>query len=266
MALLELKGINKSFSRNKKETLAVKNLSFTIDYGECLGLVGESGCGKSTTAGIIARLVKEDSGTVEFDGHIISGGAYLKPAGRHMQMIFQNPQDSFDPRDTLLDSVIQGAKSYKLWDREELKKRAFDMLDYTGLKMSYADIRTSELSGGECQRAAIARAIICQPKLLICDEATSSLDVLVQAQIVDLLKRLKAEKRMAMLFITHDIPLAAALCDRIAVMHNGEIVEEGATKRVLKEPVHSQTKKLISAVMPAAGGMNGKISKENNNE
>lgn len=266
MALLELKGINKSFRRNKKETLAVKNLSLTIDYGECLGLVGESGCGKSTTAGIIARLVKEDRGTVEFNGHIISGGAYLKPAGRHMQMIFQNPQDSFDPRDTLLDSVIQGAKSYKLWDREELKKRAFDMLDYTGLKMSYADIRTSELSGGECQRAAIARAIICQPKLLICDEATSSLDVLVQAQIVDLLKRLKAEKRMAILFITHDIPLAAALCDRIAVMYNGEIVEEGATKQVLKAPVHFQTKKLISAVMPAAGGMYGKISKENNNE
>ena len=264
--LLKLKGINKSFSRYKKETMAVKNLSLTIDYGECLGLVGESGCGKSTTAGIIARLVKEDSGTVEFDGRIISGGAYLKPAGRNMQMIFQNPQDSFDPRDTLLDGVMQGAKAYRLWDREELKKRALDMLDYTGLKTSYADIKTSELSGGECQRAAIARAVICQPKLLICDEATSSLDALVQAQIVDLLKRLKAEKRMAMLFITHDIPLAAALCDRIAVMHKGEIVEEGPTKQVLKAPVHSQTKKLIAAVMPVTGSMYGKISEENNNE
>jgi ABC-type dipeptide/oligopeptide/nickel transport system ATPase subunit len=249
MALLEVKGITKCFKKNKEIITAVKNVGFDIEQGECLGLVGESGCGKSTIAGIVSRLIKEDSGNIYFDGVQVNGGFRLKPLGKSLQMIFQNPQDSFDPRDTVLKGIMQGAESYKIWSREVLEGKAFELFDYVGLKRSYAKEKVSELSGGECQRAAIARALICEPKLLICDEATSSLDVLVQAQIVNLLKRLKNDKKMSILFITHDIPLAAALCDRIVVMYKGEVVEVGDSRTVLKKPVHDQTKKLIDSVL-----------------
>ena len=125
-----------------------------------------------------------------------------------------------------------------------------DLFSYVGLKPEYQNKKTSELSGGECQRAAVARALICEPKLLICDEATSALDVLVQAQLIDLLKKLKNDKKMAMIFITHDLPLAAAFCDRIAVMHKGRIIEIGEARKVLKSPEQEETKKLIQAVLP----------------
>lgn len=255
MALLEVQNISKRFKKHKKELLAVNNISFTVEQGECLGLVGESGCGKSTTAGIIARLIKEDSGTIKFSGKKVNNGFYLKPLGRDVQMIFQNPQDSFDPRDTLIEGVKQGALSYKIWNKEELDKKAREVIEYVGLKDKYSNIKISELSGGECQRAAIARAIICSPKLLICDEATSALDVLVQAQIVALLKRLKHDLGMSMLFITHDIPLSAVLCDRIAVMNNGSIVECGETEKVLNYPEHEQSRRLIDAARSVSIGV-----------
>ncbi len=255
MALLEVQNISKRFKKHKKELLAVNNISFTVEQGECLGLVGESGCGKSTTAGIIARLIKEDSGTIKFSGKKVNNGFYLKPLGRDVQMIFQNPQDSFDPRDTLIEGVKQGALSYKIWNKEELDKKVREVIEYVGLKDKYSNVKISELSGGECQRAAIARAIICSPKLLICDEATSALDVLVQAQIVDLLKRLKHDLGMSMLFITHDIPLSAVLCDRIAVMHNGSIVECGETEKVLNYPEHEQSRRLIDAARSVSIGV-----------
>lgn len=255
MALLEVQNVSKRFKKHKKELLAVNNISFTVEQGECLGLVGESGCGKSTTAGIIARLIKEDSGTIKFSGKKVNNGFYLKPLGRDVQMIFQNPQDSFDPRDTLIEGVKQGALSYKIWNKEELDKKAREVIEYVGLKDKYSNVKISELSGGECQRAAIARAIICSPKLLICDEATSALDVLVQAQIVDLLKRLKHDLGMSMLFITHDIPLSAVLCDRIAVMHNGSIVECGETEKVLNYPEHEQSRRLIDAARSVSIGV-----------
>lgn len=255
MALLEVQNISKRFKKHKKELLAVNNISFTVEQGECLGLVGESGCGKSTTAGIIARLIKEDSGTIKFSGKKVNNGFYLKPLGRDVQMIFQNPQDSFDPRDTLIEGVKQGALSYKIWNKEELDKKAREVIEYVGLKDKYSNVKISELSGGECQRAAIARAIICSPKLLICDEATSALDVLVQAQIVALLKRLKHDLGMSMLFITHDIPLSAVLCDRIVVMHNGSIVECGETEKVLNYPEHEQSRRLIDAARSVSIGV-----------
>lgn len=255
MALLEVQNISKRFKKHKKELLAVNNISFTVEQGECLGLVGESGCGKSTTAGIIARLIKEDSGTIKFSGKKVNNGFYLKPLGRDVQMIFQNPQDSFDPRDTLIEGVKQGVLSYKIWNKEELDKKVREVIEYVGLKDKYSNVKISELSGGECQRAAIARAIICSPKLLICDEATSALDVLVQAQIVDLLKRLKHDLGMSMLFITHDIPLSAVLCDRIAVMHNGSIVECGETEKVLNYPEHEQSRRLIDAARSVSIGV-----------
>lgn len=249
MALLEVRNISKKFSRGKTSVAALNNISFEINSGESLGLVGESGCGKSTTAGIIARLIKEDSGEIFFEGRKISGGAYLKPVGKDLQMIFQNPQDSFDPRDTLVTGIMQGAQSYGLWSKNELREKAVELIEYVGLKKEYENVKISRLSGGECQRAAIARALICSPKLIICDEATSALDVLIQAQIIDLLKKLKEDKKTSMLFITHDIPLTAAFCDRIAVMHNGTIAEEGDTAEVLSNPSSDIAKKLLDSVL-----------------
>ncbi len=227
MKLLEVQSLCKTFRKDGSLIRAVDHVDLHICEGECLGLVGESGCGKSTTANILARLQRETSGRIFFDGKEIGGHRRLKPVGKDLQMIFQNSLDSFDPRDTLLQGVMQGAASYHLFSKEELKRKALELLTYVGLKESYAGRKMSELSGGECQRAAIARALICEPKLLICDEATSALDVLVQAQIIDLLLRLKKERTLSILFITHDLPLAAALCDRIAVMHRGRIIEEG---------------------------------------
>ena len=249
MALAELRNVRKKYQKAGTSFYALDDISFEINEGECLGLVGESGSGKSTAAGVLARLIKEDAGAVYFEGKNISSGFGPKPAGRGIQMVFQNPQDSFDPRDTLLKGVMQGAASYKIWDMETLEKKALEMIDYVGLKREYSNVRLANLSGGECQRAAIARALICSPKLIICDEATSALDVLMQAQIIDLLKKLKKEKGTSMLFITHDIPLTAALCDRIAVIHRGKIAETGRTEKILSSPENIVTKNLLSSVL-----------------
>ena len=250
MTLLKVENLTKRFKKNGETVTAVNEISFSVEAGECLGIVGESGCGKSTAANLISRLQREDEGNIFFEGRKINGGFRLKPVGRELQMIFQNPQDSFDPRDTVLQGIMQGALSYKVYSNRELKEKALDLFSYVGLKPEYQNKKTSELSGGECQRAAVARALICEPKLLICDEATSALDVLVQAQLIDLLRKLKNDKKMAMIFITHDLPLAAAFCDRIAVMHKGRIIEIGEARKVLKSPEQEETKKLIQAVLP----------------
>lgn len=249
MELLKVDKLTKKFRKNGEIFAAVDQVSFTVEEGECLGIVGESGCGKSTTANIIARLLREDSGEIIFQGKTIKRGIILRPIGKELQMIFQNPQDSFDPRDTALEGVMQGAASYGLYDKKKLREKAQELFLYVGLKPEYQNKKTSELSGGECQRAAVARALICEPKLLICDEATSALDVLMQAQIIDLLKRLKRDKKMSMIFITHDLPLAATFCDRIAVMHRGRIIETGAARQILENPKQEETRKLIQAVL-----------------
>lgn len=245
MALLELHNVSKSFRNRKGMQDAVKNVSFSIEEGTSLALAGESGSGKSTIARIVSRLIREDQGSILFKGENLSEKFRLKPIGRPLQMIFQNPQDSFDPRDTVLDGVMQGARAYNMFSPGELEKKAMELFDYVGLKRTYKMVKVSELSGGECQRVAIARALIAEPQLLICDEATSSLDTLVQAQIVALLKKLKEDKSMTILFITHDLQLAADFCDGIVVMHQGEVVETGEISKVLENPTHEVTRKLL---------------------
>ena len=250
MCLLKVTGLTKTYKNKKTYIHAVKGIDLTINEGECLGLVGESGCGKSTTAQIIARLVKEDSGTIEFNGTKITDGKKLKCVGKDLQMVFQNPKDSFDPKYSLLDSVIMGADSYNIYSKNELKQRAMELIKFVGLKESYANRNIQNLSGGECQKASIARALICSPKLIIFDEATSALDVSVQAQIIELMLKLKEEKKMSFLFITHDLALTSSVCDRIDVMYSGRIIEEGVCKDVLKNPMHPYTKQLVSSVLP----------------
>lgn len=256
MCLLKVTGLTKTYKNKKDCVYALKGIDFSINQGECLGLVGESGCGKSTTAEIIARLIKEDSGTIEFNGTEITGQKRLKCVGKDLQMVFQNPKDSFDPKYSLLESVMMGADSYNLYSKTELKQRAEELIRYVGLKESYLNKGIGTLSGGECQKASIARAVICSPKLIIFDEATSALDVSVQAQIIGLMRKLKEESGVSFLFITHDLALTSSVCDNIAVMYSGRIIEYGPCKEVLNNPKHPYTKQLVSSVLPINGCCN----------
>ena len=249
MPLLEVKDLYKKFTDGKTSFAAVDHVSFALKKGECLGLVGESGCGKSTTASLIMQLRRADAGEILFDGKKLDSSRAVKEARRSIQMIFQNPSDSFDPRYTLLNGVKQGLKYFENSGKEELDRRAKEAIRYAGLKESYYNKKIRQLSGGECQRAAIARAIISEPDVIICDEATSALDVSVQAQVLELLKRLQKEKQISYLFITHDLLLARHICDRIAVMYQGSIVEIGETKEILDHPSHPYTKLLLSCVL-----------------
>ncbi len=250
MCLLKVTGLTKTYKNKKTNIRAVKGIDLSINEGECLGLVGESGCGKSTTAEIIARLIKEDSGTIVFNGTEITDDKRLKCVGKDLQMVFQNPKDSFDPKYSLLESVMMGACSYNIYSKSQLRQKALELIRYVGLKESYSNRNIYNLSGGECQKASIARALICSPKLIIFDEATSALDVSVQAQIIELMLRLKKENKMSFLFITHDLALASSVCDNIAVMYSGRIVEYGPCRDVLSLPKHPYTKQLILSVLP----------------
>lgn len=249
MALLEVKDLHREFLDDKVKFVAVDHVSFTLEKGECLGIVGESGCGKSTTAALIMHLRRADSGQIIFDGKELNNDKAVKEARSDMQMIFQNPVDSFDPRYTLLNGVKQGRKYFDNPGKEELDRLAKEAIRYVGLKESYYDRKIYQLSGGECQRAAIARAIISDPKLIICDEATSALDVSVQAQVIELLKRLQQEKQLSYLFITHDLLLARNICNRIIVMYRGSIVETGTAEEILDDPRHPYTKLLLACVL-----------------
>lgn len=250
MALLEVSGLLKEFTKGKSKFAAVDHINFSIGEQECVGLVGESGCGKSTTAQLVMQLLKADEGEILLEGKSLRDRAELKASRKKLQMIFQNPVDSFDPRDTLLNGVKQGLRYLEKVGRDELDRRAKEAIRFVGLQESYYKRRIHELSGGECQRAAIARAIIGEPKLIICDEATSALDVSIQAQVVALLKQLKQEKKISYLFITHDLILCQTMCDRIAVMYRGRIVEYGDAKQILNNPLHPYSQMLLSCVLP----------------
>ena len=234
--ILIVEKLNKTFRSRKSELHAVKDVSFSIRQGECLGLIGESGSGKSTVANLVSGLLSPSSGTVKF-------------TGKNLQMIFQDPMMSFSPKMNILDSLCEGLRYRTNISRKEQEKRAYEVLEQVGLKQEYAKKFCYELSGGECQRAAIGRAIMIRPDLLICDEATSALDVSVQAQIIRLLKKLADEMKMSYLFISHDLALVSSLCDRIAVMYHGEIVEMGDVRKIMDHPEQEYTKLLLNSVL-----------------
>lgn len=249
--LLNVKNVSKSFSNDKKTFLAVDDVTFDIYEGECVGIVGESGCGKSTLSKILTKLIPLDKGEIYYKGQNISKlkKAEMSNIRKEIQLIFQNPKDSFNPRMKLLESVSEGLihnTNYNKEERREAVKKAFDLV---GLKEDYLNRYISKISGGECQRAAIARSILIQPKLLICDEITSALDVSVQAQIVSLLCDLKEELNMSYLFITHDLALVTSICDRVIVMYKGCIVESGNAKDLFSNPMHPYTQLLLSCIM-----------------
>ena len=237
--MLEVNNLSKNFAGTGRETefAAVDGISFTLDAGECLGLIGESGCGKSTTARLITGLVQADAGSVLLEGEEILGrkGRRQREVYRKIQMVFQTPQDSFDPMQTLETGILEAFRNQGM-SRKEACLHLPELLKKVELSSETAMRYPRETSGGECQRAAIARALAVQPSLLICDEATSALDAAVQAQIVQLLKKLQREEGLAMLWIGHDLALVRELCSRVIVMRQGNIVEQGETREVLEYP------------------------------
>ena len=225
------------YGKKGKDICAVEDVSFSLRKGESLGLIGESGSGKSTTAYMTAGLLKPTEGTIHFYGN-------------YMQMVFQDPIKSLNPHRTVVDNICEGLiyrKNGK--SMAEIRKLALEAMDLVHLDRSYAGRKGRELSGGECQRATIARAILIKPELLICDEVTSALDVSVQAQIMELLSELKRQMGLSYLCISHDIALVSHFCDRVAVMYRGRIVEEGATGQVLEHPQQEYTKRLLKSVL-----------------
>jgi peptide/nickel transport system ATP-binding protein len=230
---------------------AVDNVSFELNPGEILGLVGESGCGKSTLSRTILQLIRPTSGTVEFLGKDLTqlSRQSLRQSRRQIQMVFQDPHACLNPLMTVGQSIADPLFIHQLATPEEAKSQVIEMLERVGLTPTedYYYRYPSDLSGGQQQRVAIARALITRPSLLICDEPVSMLDASVQSQVLDLMLELKAEFNLTYLFITHDLWLARFLCDRIAVMNSGQIVEIGLTHELFTNPQHPYTKTLLQA-------------------
>ena len=251
--ILRVENLRKTFSRQgQADFAAVNGIDFELFPGECLAIIGESGSGKTTAVNLIARLLDATSGSVFLDGREITHlrGRQLRQVYKTMQMVFQTPADSFDPRRTLGDGIGESLRNAGV-SRKETRERVGELLKKCGLSPEFASRYPHQVSGGQCQRAAIARALAIEPKLLICDEATSALDVTVQKEIIELLNELRAQQgqSLSILFICHDISLVQQFADRVLVMYHGNIVEIGTPDEVIRNPKNDYTKRLIDSVL-----------------
>lgn len=252
-ALLRVENLVMEFKvkGTSQKVRAVSNISFDVADGETLGLVGESGCGKSTTGKAIMQLPAPTSGKVIFDGVDMASlkGEKLRATRPRLQMIFQDPISSLNPRRTIADIVAEPLKIWKKGDAAERAAKVDEVLTAVGVDASAAAVRRPhEFSGGQCQRISIARAVVTEPKLIICDEPVSALDVSVQAQVLNLLEDMKERYGLTMVFIAHDLAVVKNISDRIAVMYLGKMCEIGTPDALFAEPAHPYTRALIGAI------------------
>lgn len=248
--ILQAEHLTKVFVSGKKSFTAVKDVSFELQRGKCLGIVGESGSGKSTIAKMITHLTDITEGRVVLLGKDITSvkGKELRETYREMQMVFQMPMESFDPRCTLGDGIGESLRNRGM-SRADTRKKVEELLETCHLTPEYAGRYPHEVSGGQCQRAAIARALAIEPSILICDEATSALDVTVQKQILELLMELKEKRNLSFLLICHDLALVQLFCDDVLVLYHGEVMEYGTPDEIINHPKTDYTRRLINSVL-----------------
>ena len=263
--LIEVKNLQKYFevssgvfSRNKSIVKAVDGISFNIPHGSSLGLVGQSGCGKTTTARALSLLDPKTGGEVSFYNEDTSSmesideldGEELKNFRRNIQMIFQDPYESLNPRWNIKDIILEPLNIHNIGNLSDREEAVYEILKTVGLTPpeNYMPRFPHELSGGQRQRVSIARTLIMKPKFVVCDEPTSMLDVSIRISIMDLMLNLAKDLEVSYLYITHDLAVARYMCDRIAVMFNGKIVEIAETEELLNNPIHPYTKRLISSI------------------
>ena len=255
--ILEVEKLTKYFNTPGGLLHAVDGVNFKVEEGRTLGIVGESGCGKSTTGRTILKLLEPTSGKIIFDGQDITGYSrkQMRSLRREMQMVFQDPFSSLDPRQTVSQLISEPIIEHKLLKtKSDIEKRTLKLMETVGLAERYINVYPHELDGGRRQRIGIARALAGEPKLIVCDEPVSALDVSIQAQILNLLRQLQQDMGLTYIFITHDLSVVKYFSDDIAVMYLGQMVEKAPSDILFKNPIHPYTKALLSAIpLPVVG-------------
>lgn len=255
--LLEVRNLKKYYSvksgflnKDRRSVKAVDGINLSVKQGEILGIVGESGCGKSTLGRSILRLIEPTSGEVIFEGTNICGlkKEEMRLKRREMQIVFQDPGASLNPRLTVGEIIGEPLEVFHICEGKEKEERIYKLMDLVGINRAYINRFPHEFSGGQRQRLGIARALAVNPKLIICDEPVSALDVSIRAQVLNLIKELKDKLNLTYIFISHDLSVVHHICDRVAVMYPGRVVEIADKKQIYENPVHPYTKALLSAI------------------
>ena len=249
-SLIETKGLKKYFPTPRGMLHAVDDVDITIEEGHTLGVVGESGCGKSTLGRTLIHLLDSTEGQIFFEGRDVTHvkKKELKDLREQMQIIFQDPYSSIDPRMTVKETIKEPLRVSGRFSKSEIDDAADQLMDLVGLDQRLRNAYPHELDGGRRQRVGIGRALALQPKFIVCDEPVSALDVSIQAQVLNLLKRLQQERRLTYMFVTHDMSVVRHISDEICVMYLGQVVEKAPSKELFKNPVHPYTKALLDAI------------------